>query len=169
MFYKGEIDMKKLFILFFLMILLSSCAHSNPVVDNLSGSYSYQECVYLSPFSSATLDYMSSLHEGKVAITFLDDAITYVDTAGKTNHFQQITYHKEDVYHQIDPVIHVGISSVFERFQNRFDIYDDNKYTGITLYFVDNDLYLAELALINTSSADYLVQAIYKIQSLIQT
>lgn len=156
--------MKKIIYLLCLMMLLSSCTNRNPVIEDLSGSYSYQECVYLSPFSSATLDYMTSLHEGKDAISFLDDDITYVDTLGETYHFQQITYHKEDIYHQIDPVIHDGISSVFDRFQERYDIYDHDVYTGITLYFIDEEIYLAEIILINTSSTDYLVKVIYKLQ-----
>jgi len=156
--------MKKIIYLLCLLILLSSCTNRNPVIDDLSGSYSYHECVYLSPFSSATLDYMTSLHEGKDAISFLDDDITYVDTLGETYHFQQITYHKEDIYHQIDPVIHDGISSVFDRFQERYDIYEYDQYTGLSLYIVDEDIYLAEITLINTSSTDYLVKAIYKLQ-----
>jgi hypothetical protein len=163
MYNKGGIKLKKIWFLVIFIFLLGACEKEKIPTEILTGSYTYQECVYLSPFSSSTLDYMTSLHEGDDAVQFHDDSVTYKDTLGHTFTFQQISYQKEDIYYEIDPVIHDGISSLFASFESRFDMYDHDQYTGLTFYLIDDSIYLAEISVIGASSSSYLVTSIYKL------
>ncbi|MBI9009342.1 MAG: hypothetical protein JEZ05_04855 [Tenericutes bacterium] len=158
--------MKKFLVVLCLMgtILLSSCAQNEEsIIDDLDGNYYYVECIYLSPFSSSTLDAYPGLYGSLIYITFSDNQIVYYGNDDETRSYNQIEFREEEVNKDLDDLITLDLNGVFETFESRYDIYSDDVSIGLTV-FVDGDtLYLAETRMIGGSNDIFTVWSIVEI------
>lgn len=156
--------MKKLIIVLIFLISLSSCKNKQYLIEELSGTYTFDSCVYLSPFSSSTPAYFTEIHQDNVSIVFSNSELNYDDTEGVSRMYENVTYHKKSILDHMDDVLNYGSQEIFDMFDERYDIYNDGRYTGLTLYIDGDYLFIAEISIIDYDQNVYMIRAIFSIQ-----
>lgn len=152
---------------FVIIVFLSSCTQSNvSIVDDLDGEYYYVECIYLTPFSSSTLDAYPGLYGSLIYIEFSDDQIIYYGNDDKSITFIEIEYREEEVKKDLDDLIVLDLNGVFESFDSRYDIYSEDESAGYTIFVEGEKLYLAETRMIGGSNDIFTVWSIVEIKKL---
>jgi hypothetical protein len=164
---KEEVRMKKILVSICLIvtIILSSCAQNEKsIVDDLDGDYYYVECIYLSPFSSSTLDAYPGLYGSLIYITFSENIIIYYGNDDETRSYNQIEFREEEINKDLDDLITLDLNGVFETFESRYDIYSNGISVGLTIFVDADKLYLAETGLIGGSKDIFTVWSIVEIE-----
>jgi len=162
--------MKKFLLSFLLvfMIFLSGCDNNDKtIVSELKGEYYFVECIYLSPFSSSTLDFYPSLDGSLIYIEFFDDQIIYHENDDETTTYNQIEFREEDVYKDLDDLITLDFDGVFELFDYRYDIYSEDVSAGLTIFISEETIYLAQTRMIGGSHDIFTVWSIVEIEKQI--
>jgi hypothetical protein len=156
--------MKKLIYLMFLGFLLTSCTETKTgFVDKLSGKYYFEECIYINFLSSSTKDYFTEQHSGEVYIIFDVTSIEYRNINQSIVIYDKVKYKNVSVTENLDDIINLDIDNIFDNFEQRYDIYNDDSYTGLTLFFDGENMFLAEIRIIDDSSNEYFVWDIFSL------
>ena len=158
--------MRKLMILIvsILIVFLGGCSSEDEVFQDLDGKYFYHECIYLNLLSSATPGYQTDLYSGVIYIEFSDDQIIYYGSDEKTRTYDEIEFREADIDKDLDFVISLDKSGIFESFDSRYDIYSGDTSVGLTIFIDGETIYLAETKMIGGSSDIFTVWSIFEIK-----
>ena len=154
--------MKKVMIILILCFSLLGCKNKElEFVENLEGKYFFEECVYLSVFSSSTIEYFSEQHSGIVYVVFNEKSIEYHSTEQAVLVYDNVEYHNVSMTENLDDSTNLISDNVLSNFEYRFDIYSDDTYTGLTLFVNEDHIFLAELSLLGSDTFEYTIWTIF--------
>lgn len=172
--------MKRIVFLLMMMVFVTSlfgCQQSHLVeVENLQGTYWVEECVYLSVFSSSTLDACTFATQNIEYIEFSEDHISYLRSGTELLSYDDIKYEEVDVYQDLDDIVFLDIHDVFSNFDYRFDlfqkqyndvyhVYEGDQFLGVSLFVQGDTWYLAETEWIGSSNDVFMIWNVYRLSS----
>lgn len=151
--------------LMFLLMLLTGCQeHGTVPVDELSGQYFYDECVYLNVFSSATKEYFSELHANVAFIDVRESLIEFQGTEQTRQTFADISFRNVALSKNFDDTINLDRDNLFGQYTHRYDVYQGPNYTGLSLFMSDDQIYLAEIRILGDCQDEYFIWTIFTLK-----
>ncbi len=159
--------MKKKCFLFALIIIIgfsiSSCSNQESTPIEFFGEFSYGECVYINPLSSATLDYMTEKNEGLGLIEIEAELFQITFQDEELSHLQTPIYTETEIDLYINNGFNINIQSFLSTVIKRTDIYIGDEYQGYSLFTNTDTIYLAQIKYLGENN-DWAVWSIYQLQ-----
>lgn len=155
--------MKKIFMILSLIFILTSCNNEPTILDELQGKYYFQECIYLNPLLSVTMDAYTYSYKDNSYIEFNENQIIYLGTVSNTYTYENITFVEEEITKDLDSLISLDFEGVFDTFDNRYDLYSDDKSINITIFVNEEAYYIANTKMIGGSNDILTVWNIFEI------
>lgn len=150
------------FLLFLLLLVGCDTPVDNDIEFQLEGMFYYEEAIYLNPLSSATLEFESDRVKGTHSIEITDDILIHqYGDASKT--YEHISFKEVEVKKDFDELLSLDPNKIFDDFDKRYDLYDDNTRIGLSLFMIDNQVYIAETRYLGSSHDIFTVWAVYKL------
>lgn len=158
--------MKSRLLLVFLVLTaiipLLSCSGNENDDFTLSGDYTYGKCVYLSPFSSATIEYRTETNEGLVHLNFVEGSVSIYRENEVILNGENPSFTKEVLAKDIDDSINFDMDPFLDSVSDRYDLYCDDEYSGYTIFSNQTNLYLAKIQTLGEEK-DLVVWEIFEI------
>lgn len=156
--------MKKFLLIIFIFMLLTACSkRDNFPINDLRGTYLYDECVYLSPLVSVSMDAVNEVYRPLVSIEVTETKVTYNNMQDQTRIFDDVTYKEQPIMKNIDEVLHAYGSDIIDSFEYRYDIYQNDSYTGLTIFMNGDEVYFCEMNVLSQSENEYLIWIIFSV------
>lgn len=161
--------MKKRMTVFVLGIILlfglSGCTKQLTSHDvDLSGTYEFKENVFSNPLIQPSQ--ISSVHPDMFILLYYidinEDTIIYSDFFGEVL-YENVTYLEKEINEDIDEVFSLDTEGILDTFEKRYDIYSNNKYTGLTIFLVEDQVFIAGIKLLDVDSDTFIVSTINEV------
>lgn len=151
---------------FLLLLSLVGCdtPADNDIEFQLRGMFYYEEAIYLNPLSSATLEYESDRVKGTHSIEITDDILVHqYDDESET--YEHISFKEENVKKDFDELLSLDPNKIFDDFDKRYDLYNNNTGIGLSLFMIDNQVYIAETRYLGSNDDVFTVWTVYKLST----
>lgn len=152
-------------VLMTISILLIGCSKTGNLPDNIIGTYTYSECVYLNPLSSSSMDgytgsnndmFTYQLKENEFIIYTIDNEII--------EEYGDVEYIDVDVYLDNDDMFNLFAANFLDTIDYRYDIYSDGGRIEYLIYIRDDEIFIAELKDIGGTTNGFSIWAIFNIK-----
>ena len=160
---------KKLLIvvLIAMSVLLTGCSKNADLPENIIGTYTYSDCVYLNPLSSHApmSGYTGSENKDMITYQLEENRFLIYDSNNElVEEFNDVEYRKVDVYLDNEDIFNLFASDFLENIDSRYDIYSNDKRIDYLLYTKDDELFVAELKDLKGNTTGFSIWAIFNIK-----
>jgi len=149
------------------MILISGCSKENEIIKvDMIGDYTYSECVYLNPLSSATIwGYNGSNNKNMASFIIGETELIIYDSENEiVEEFYDVEYVEVDLDLDIDNMISLMLPDFLDTVEHRYDIYSDGKRIEYIIYMNDEEIFIAELNYLGGTSTASSIWAVFRIE-----
>jgi hypothetical protein len=159
---------KSILVLVFItiIILLAGCSKNGDLPENIIGTYTYSECVYLNPLSSSTMEgYTGSENKNMIIYQLEENRFLIFDANNEViEEFSNVEYINVDVYLDNEDIFNLFASDFLDNVDSRYDIYSDGKRIDYLIYSKDEEIFIAELKDLKGNTAGFSIWAIFNIE-----
>ncbi|MCK5387932.1 MAG: hypothetical protein KAJ22_01490 [Candidatus Izimaplasma sp.] len=148
-----------------LFFLLTGCSKNGNLPENIIGTYTYSECVYLNPLSSSTMDGYTGSNNDMFTYELKEyEFIMYTVDNEIIEEYVNVEYIEVDVYLDNDDLFNLFASDFLDTIDYRYDIYSDGDRIEYLIYIKDEEIFIAELKDIGGTTSGFSIWAIFNIK-----
>ncbi|MDD3123287.1 MAG: hypothetical protein PHC62_07245 [Candidatus Izemoplasmatales bacterium] len=158
-------------IMLLMFITLTGCTSTN--TDNefdLSGEYVYGDCIYLSFFSSSTLESQTLQHKNIYYLNFSDTSMLYYSEDNELDvSYENVNYVSVEKDQNISDILTLNLYGLnmeefLDSIEYRYDIYRNNLMIGFTIFQGDSHTYIAYTGMGGSSKDIFNIWSIFEIE-----